>query len=107
VIRFTKGDTSPDIVLELIEDEGVVDLTGVLAVTLKMLKPSGAEVSRVMVVSAPATAGVVKYTPVAADFDEAGVFYGDVKITHANATVQHAAERLPIYVRDEYGKVPS
>jgi len=99
---YTQGDTSPDLVFECVQDGVTLSLSGVLAVMLKMEKPSGATVARAMTVDLTPTTGLVSYTPVAGDFDEAGDVQCDVSITFADARVQHIIEPFLIRVRPEY-----
>lgn len=102
--EYTVGDTGPDVVLLLIEDGGVKDLTGVLVVLLKMRKPSGEEVSRAMTIDSTPTTGLASYTPTVDDFDEEGDYDCDVRVTAGDGSIQHALAPFTIVVRSEYGE---
>jgi hypothetical protein len=105
IAEYTVGDTAPDLVLELMEDGGQKDLTGVLAVVLMMRKPSLAAVERAMTIDVTPTTGLASYTPTVDDFDEAGEYDCELRVTNADGGLQHGVSAFQIAVRDPYEEV--
>jgi hypothetical protein len=86
-MQVNKGDYGELYTFNCVDGAGVVkNLTGYTAAKFKMWKssdPSTLKVNGACSIVAPATSGVVTYTPVVADFDTAGRYIGEIELTAA------------------------
>jgi len=104
VISYTVNDTAPVLSFILQQDGIVIDLTTALSVQFKLLKPSGAVVTKTMTIDVAPTTGRVSLSWGVGELSEAGTCYGEVFITWPSSVIQHGEYRLPVYVRAEYGE---
>lgn len=98
-LSIVQGNTAPDIYITVQRNGNVVDLTGCtvdLILSLSgTIKNSGHQTCTIQ----DADAGIVSYQPAINDFDTAGDYLGDVKITYSDSSVEICREQLSINVR--------
>lgn len=79
---------------QTLEDSGTaIDISGASAMQFLVLKPDGTTATWTAAFDTDGTDGVIKYTTVADDLDQAGVWYIQAKITFASGVVFTAARQ--------------
>lgn len=100
MIVLVKGNTKPDLLLQLKRGGVAVPLDGA-SVTFKMKKPSGNVLTKAMSVT-DAAKGKVACSWGLGDLDESGECLGEVQVDFGSGAVQNSKYALQLYVRDEF-----
>jgi hypothetical protein len=107
VIVLVVGDTRPDITFRCVEDGAAMDLTGYVSATLKVSKPNGSILTKVLSIVTPETSGVVVGTWTLGDLDQAGRQFGELILVDAAGGIQRSKNPIEFYVRQPYTEVVS
>lgn len=99
IIRVAQ-DTAPKFQFVVERDGLPINLTG-CTVQFLIQKADATTVTKTVTVTS-ATTGECEVALINTDTNQAGQCYGELKITFADATIQHARHRLPFYVRSVY-----
>ncbi len=76
------------------------DLTDVVTKQLKVTKPDGREMNWAATVQSPATEGILYYTTVSGDFDQAGLYKLQAYVTFAGSRFR--GETAVFQIFDEF-----
>lgn len=97
-----QGDTAPQLEVTCQDDNGnAVDLSGATAVQFHLADKQYAEKVSASGSIKDAAAGKVVYAWSDGDTDEAGEFYGEFQVTHADGSIQTFPNREYIRIRIE------
>lgn len=98
-IKLVAANTAPPMLLTLDRNGVAIDVTGCTC-TLKIVSPSGTTTnSGSSLTLVTPTAGIVQFTPIAADFPTAGTYTSEVKIVYTGGGVERLYQFQKFKVR--------
>lgn len=102
-LNIVEDNTAPDIVITIQRAGNTIDLTGATVKLILSLNGTITNTGHQDCIMTDAEEGIVTYTIQAADFQTAGDYLADVKITYQDNTVEIVRDQLSINARAKLG----
>lgn len=101
MIRYVIGDQKPDLVFQLVQEDGVTPLSSIASCTFKLRKPSGAVLSKSLSL-ADGTTQRWEGSFGVGEVNESGEMLAELVAVDATGKTQHSIDAIPVYVRPEF-----